>query len=353
MTAVEPIRPRHRIGIVATGGIAHRHIAGYRAMAAERGEVVAAADPNRETLDAYCDRYEIANRFTDPVAMIASGTVDVISLLTPPVVRAEVIRPAIARGVHMLVEKPFGETYRDAAAFVDAAARANVQIAVNQQLRFMPDVLMARDLIAEGTIGDIRLIAHDQMQNRTRTRGWRKDESRLEISIFSIHLLDRVRWLMGRAPVAVSATTRNWSDAVAGETFATVTIQFEGGGVGTMTSNWHALTLPECRLRIDGTEASFLSVKDAVVSDQATASIHRADGAREDHEFELADAFTTCMGASMRAFLESIDAGVPAPHSGQDNLATMAIVDAAYLSASRGGSRVEIAEITEGALASR
>jgi hypothetical protein len=35
----------------------------------------------------------------------------------------------------------------------------------------------------------------------------------------------------------------------------------------------------------------------------------------------------------------------PAAHSGRDNLETMAIVDAAYLSAARGGARIEVAEL--------
>jgi predicted dehydrogenase len=245
----------------------------------------------------------------------------------------------------MLVEKPFAENMGDALAFVEAAERGSATLAVNQSLRFMPDVMAARETIAAGEIGDIRVIAHDHFQNRTRTEGWRKDEERLEISIFSIHVLDRIRWLCGKLPEAVAAATRHWDENVRGETFTALTIQFEGGAVGTMVSNWHAPTIPECRLRVDGTGGSILSRKEAVLSDEATLTVHRLGAEAERREILLENAGAMNMGESMGCLLSAVEAGEQPHHSGRDNLQTMAIVDAAYLSAGRGGARVEIEEV--------
>jgi len=337
--------PQHRIALVGCGGIAHAHIKGYREVAAGLGEVIAGCDPNEETLNAFCDRYELPLRFTSPADLIESGEVDVIALLTPPAVRAEVILPAVERGIHLLVEKPFGENLADAVAFVEAAEKANVRLAVNQELRFMGDVLAIRKIIASGQLGDLRCIAHDQFQNRTTVRGWRAQEERLEISIFSIHLLDRIQWLAGRDPIAVTAHTRHWNPEVGGETFAALTIGFGNDLVGTMVSNWHSPGLPKCRLRVDGTRGSVLSVKEAVVADAAALTIQTGDATAEQEHLVCANAFVRAMGESMRRLLEAVDSGDDPPHSGRDNLRTMAIVDAAYLSASRGGARVEIAEV--------
>jgi predicted dehydrogenase len=277
-----------------------------------------------------------------------SGEVDVISLLTPPAVRGEVILPAVERGIHLLVEKPFAEKMADAVAFVRAAEARGVTLAVNQQFRFTRDVAAARELIASGELGEVRLVAHDQFQNRTRVPGWRAEEERLEISIFSIHILDRVRWLAGRLPEAVTAATRYWNPDVRGETFTALTIQFEGGAIGTMVSNWHSLALPECRLRVDGTAGSLLSVKPSATADECMLRVHRADGELEQRECSQPNTFRRAIGESMRQLLSAVDAGTEPPHSGRDNLQTMAIVDAAYLSASRGGERVEIAEVSPG-----
>ncbi|MDK1030972.1 MAG: Gfo/Idh/MocA family oxidoreductase, partial [Planctomycetia bacterium] len=174
---------------------------------------------------------------------------------------------------------------------------------------------------------------------------WRKDEERLEISIFSIHILDRMRWLCGRRPQAVSAVTRHWCDAVRGETFTALTIQFAGGAVGTMTSNWHSPAVPVCTLRIDGTEGSLVSSKASVVADEATLAVQRTGGELEHRDVSVDGAFVLCMGKSMKCLLDAIDSGSEPHHSGRDNLETMAIVDAAYASASRGGAAVAIEEV--------
>ncbi len=338
---------KYRIGIVGSGGIARRHTEGYRAVAGDLCEVVAACDINRRTLDDFCEAYKVPLKFTDAQDLIKSGEVDVISLLTPPAVRAEVIFPAFEQGIHVLVEKPFAEKYSDAASFVRAAEKAGVVLAVNQQLRFMPDILKARELIDSNGLGEIRFIAHDHFQNRTRTRGWRKDEERLEISIFSIHVLDRVRWLMGRPPEAVAAVTRYWDENVRGESFTALTIQFSDGRIGTMVSNWHSMNIPECRLRVDGTEGSLLSVKKSITADECTMTLHPLEGESRRYDCSRKNNFTIAMGESMKRLIEAARAETQPPHSGRDNLETMAIVDGAYLSASRGGTRVDITEVTE------
>jgi predicted dehydrogenase len=336
---------KHRIGLIGCGGIARAHIEGYRMVLGSLGEVVAGCDPNPQALDTFCAAYGVPHRFADAGELIASGEVDVISLLTPPAVRSELIFPAVERGIHLLVEKPFAEKMADAVAFVRAAEEHGVTLAVNQQFRFTRDVAAAREWIASGELGEVRLVAHDQFQNRTRVPGWRAEEERLEISIFSIHLLDRVRWLAGRPPEAVTAATRHWNSDVLGETFTSLTIQFEGGAVGTMVSNWHSITVPECRLRVDGTEGSLLSIKPSAIADLCTLTWHRTGGEIEQRDCSQPDTFRRAIGESMRQLLSATDSDTTPPHSGRDNLQTMAIVDAAYLSASRGGGRVEIAEV--------
>jgi len=335
----------YRIGIVGCGGIANRHIAGYRMVAHDLGDVVAGCDPNTETLNAYCDKYDIPNRFTNPADMIASGEVDVISLLTPPVVRHDVIFPAIEKGIHLLVEKPFGESLSDAVSFVEAAEKAGVTLAVNHQMGFMKDMVAIREVVGAGDIGDVRYIAHDEYQNRTRVRGWRSEEKRLEISIFSIHLLDRIRMLAGSPPKTVSAALRHWNPDVKGETCTSLIVQFENGTIGSMVSNWHALTLPECRLRVDGTKGSVLSHKQAILADGATLRIHRTDGELEERDCSQKEAMSMCMGESMKHLMESARRGAEPLHCGRGNLHTMQIVDAAYLSAERDGAMVEVEEI--------
>jgi predicted dehydrogenase len=143
----------------------------------------------------------------------------------------------------------------------------------------------------------------------------------------------------------VSAVTRHWDDNVCGETFTSLTIQFAGGAVGTMNSNWHSLELPECRLRIDGTGGSALSCKRAVGADEATLTVSRVGIKDQTYRFSQEKAAQRNMGQSMKELLDAVSSGRMPHHSGEDNLKTMAIVDAAYLSASQGGRFVQAEEI--------
>ncbi|MBI3945170.1 MAG: Gfo/Idh/MocA family oxidoreductase [Armatimonadetes bacterium] len=346
---------KHRIGLVATGGIARSHIRSYRLVLAERAEVVAACDPNPETLHRFCDTYGIAARYATAKEMIGSGGVDVIAVLTPPVVRREVLLPAFEAGVHVLVEKPFTESLADAVEFVQRAENAGVQLAVNQNMRFLPEIDALRAVLAEGWMGRVHLCAHDHFQRRTTVDGWRAREERLEIAIFSIHILDRLRWLLGVKPLAVSAVTRAGTpplvegDLPRGEMFTQLTVQFEGGAVGTMISSWLSRGLPECRIRVDGDGGSLLAVKPSWAAPTVALSIFREGCEPEERTVTVESASLRSYGRSMGALLDAIESGEPAVNSGRDNLHTMEIVDGAYLSAARGGALVRVADLLDSA----
>ena len=145
---------------------------------------------------------------------------------------------------------------------------------------------------------------------------------------------------------AVTQRRADWrASATTTASVTALTIQFEGGAVGAMVSSWHSPEIPDCRLRVDGAAGSILSQKETVLSDKATLTVHRLGGEAERQEILLENAATMNMGESMACLLSAVEGSGQTHHSGRDNLWTMAIVDAAYLSASRGGARVEIEEV--------
>lgn len=336
----------YRIGLVGTGGIARGHFAGYQAVLGDRAKVVAGCDPNKETLDAYCDERNISLRFTDSRSLLDSGEVDVIVLLTPPEVRAEYIYPALEQGLHVLVEKPFGNTYAECLGYVEAAERSRATLAVSQNLRFYPDIEWAHDTVSRGELGELTFIAHDHFQWRMQTKGWRREQERLEIAIFSIHILDRIRWIAGLAPDRMSAVTRkSWQeDAPRGEVFTDLRIEFENGALGRMTSSWYARE-EENKLRVDGKSASLVTSRTSATASDACGSMTYQDGQSRTESFFREDAGQKAFGYSLKHLLDAIDGGREPIHSGRDNLQTMTIVDGAYLSAKRSGEPVTAEEV--------
>lgn len=336
----------YRIGLVGTGGVANIHFKGYKEILNERAIVTAGCDPNPSALAAFCDGRNIPHRFSDPGSLINSGEVDILVLLTPPAVRAEYIYPALEKGLHVLVEKPFGNTYKECLGYVEAARKSNARLAVSQNLRFYPDIEWAQEKVAAGELGKINYIASDHYQWRMQTGGWRKDEQRLEIAIFSIHILDRMRWVAGLIPKTISALTRSsWlPDSPRGEIFTDLRIEFEGGCIGHMTSSWYS-RIQESRLRVDGTLGSLTTTRPDAVHDKAQGVIEVEGKGMERHDFNRARAVDKAFGYSLKHLIDAIDEGREPIHSGQDNLQTMTIVDGAYLSAERGGKPVTAEEI--------
>ena len=144
--------------IGVSGGRAHGHADAYRHI--KRGQLVAASARNREALDAFADKYEVPERYTDYQEMLAKEKPDLVQVSTPPDARLEIFEAALAAGVPaLLVEKPLAiqaEDYLAIKAF--AAGNPEIKIAINHQLHFHPRRQQLQRLVADGAVGDIRFI---------------------------------------------------------------------------------------------------------------------------------------------------------------------------------------------------
>lgn len=339
---------RLRVGLVGAGWVAHQHLAGYRSVASDVIDVTALCDPREEVLSDVADRFGVPRRFTRAQALIESGEVDALVLLTPPGVRHEIIEPALAASLPLLIEKPFAGSGADAVGFVEAAESAGVTLAVSQNFRWFPEYQWLDDRLRTADAGTIEYLEARSFQDRPQARGvWRAQERKLEMAIYSVHLIDRLHWLARREPVSVSAVTRRGRDeSLEGEQFTTLTVEFEGGVVARMTSSWKSLGLPLQDARVDTSRGSLRVTRERPMEGAAEATADLG-GVVETQAFDddVRDPrMARSYGLSGREFAEAVLAGRQPSHSGRDNLRTMGIMEAAYLSAARGGAPVAVEE---------
>jgi predicted dehydrogenase len=120
-------------------------------------EIVAVADPSTE-------RARLVGRilglpksacYEDPLQLLERSDIDSVSIATPPNVRVELVQQTAAAGKHVICEKPLATTLADADAMLQACATAGVNFAVYHNYLYFPETLLARRLIAEGTIGEV------------------------------------------------------------------------------------------------------------------------------------------------------------------------------------------------------
>ena len=114
---------------------------------------------------------------------------------------------ALPDGAPVLMQKPFGENLDQAGALLSLCHRKRFRAAVNFQLRYAPCVLAARDLIAQGVIGEL----HDIEVRVTIDMPWQlwtflEGLPRVEILYHSIHYVDLIRSFFGE-PRGVYAKT--------------------------------------------------------------------------------------------------------------------------------------------------
>ncbi|MBF4584163.1 Gfo/Idh/MocA family oxidoreductase [Curtobacterium sp. VKM Ac-2865] len=144
-----------RWGVIGTGGIARTFVGDCTAA----GVVfTAVGSRTQESAESFAAEYGIPRAHGSYADLVADDEVDAVYVATPHSRHAEDALLAIAAGKHVLVEKAFTITADEARAVVDAARRADVAVMEAMWTRFLPQMTMIRELIAEGRIGRPRLV---------------------------------------------------------------------------------------------------------------------------------------------------------------------------------------------------
>lgn len=204
-----------RIGIIGTGGIADAHIGGYLAFP-EECEITALADvvSGKAAQKAEAFALEGVTAFDDPVAMISSGLVDLVSIATPPSTHAALAITALDAGVHVLVEKPMAPSLEECDAMLAAQERSGRVLSVVAQNRFRDDMATLKDVVDSGLLGAISHVRVDSAWWRGLPyydlwwRGtWEKEGGGCTLN-HAIHHIDLLLWLLGN-PTEVTAMLAN------------------------------------------------------------------------------------------------------------------------------------------------
>ncbi|CAN5265255.1 Gfo/Idh/MocA family oxidoreductase [soil metagenome] len=113
---------------------------------------------NAEAVSIAAARWGWSTSATDWRAVIARDDIDIVDIVTPGDFHAVIAIAALDAGKHVLCEKPLANTLIEAQAMAAAAKRAatkGVFAMLGHTYRRVPAVTFARDLIADGAVGDI------------------------------------------------------------------------------------------------------------------------------------------------------------------------------------------------------
>jgi predicted dehydrogenase len=180
------------------------------------------------------DSFGIAEVHTDLDTMLGQVEPDVVTVATPPAVHAEMTLAAIARGSHVLCDKPIATNAADGARMVEAADEAGIKHATGFVWRNDPAVLKLRSLVAEHAVGDVvEVHARCALGAPILPMTWmyEADAGGGALMQHGGHVIDRIRWILGQEFAEVSGELlRDVKEAEVGPRFHNVMDAFGWGG---------------------------------------------------------------------------------------------------------------------------
>ncbi|MCL2517015.1 MAG: Gfo/Idh/MocA family oxidoreductase [Oscillospiraceae bacterium] len=143
-----------RIGIIGTGGIAGAHINCYKQMADV--EIVGGADIIPGKAREYLDRngFENAEDFESADELLKLG-LDAVSVCTYNSTHAECAVKALEAGCHVLLEKPMCLTIRQAIDIVRAEQKSGKSVSIGFQPRYGKNFQKVKEIISSGALGEV------------------------------------------------------------------------------------------------------------------------------------------------------------------------------------------------------
>ena len=118
----------------------------------------AVCDVDEIGLRQLAQEYEVGTIYTRYDEVLADPEIDVVDLVVPPFLHAEMAIAAAQAGKHIYVEKPMAQSRGQALDMIREAAAGAVRLMVGESYYFHAPHRLARNLIRQDEIGEVRQI---------------------------------------------------------------------------------------------------------------------------------------------------------------------------------------------------
>ncbi|WP_170436497.1 Gfo/Idh/MocA family protein [Ruegeria arenilitoris] len=261
---------RIRLGMVGGGNDAF--IGGVHRIAArldDRFELVAGALSSTPEKSIESGRalglervYEDFKQMAIREARLKSG-IEAVSIVTPNHVHYAAAREFLKRGIHVICDKPLTSTLADAKKLIKAAESANALFILTHNYTGYPMVRQAREMVANGDIGKIRVVQVEYPQDWLteqqdfKQAEWRTDPERSgaggSTGDIGTHAYNLACFVTGLRAESLAADLQAFVPGRQVDDNAHVLLRFEGGARGML---WSSQVAPgnenALRLRVYG-----------------------------------------------------------------------------------------------------
>jgi predicted dehydrogenase len=186
--------------------------AGHVAELPLRPEMTVVVGRHADSVAAAADRLGWQESATDWRQVIERPDIDLVDICTPGDTHAEIAAAALAAGKHVLCEKPMANTVAEAESMAAAAEAASGQQAmVGFTYRRTPAVALAQQMVADGTIGTVRQVRaqylQDWLSDENSPLTWRMDKEKAgsgALGDIGAHIIDAIEFVTGQKLTGVA-----------------------------------------------------------------------------------------------------------------------------------------------------
>lgn len=179
-------------------------------------------------------------------ARLKSG-IEAVAIVTPNHVHYPVAREFLKRGIHVICDKPMTSTLGDAKKLVQAVERSGALFVLTHNYSGYPMVRQARDMVATGELGEIRLVQVEYPQDwlteplDIKQAEWRTDPARSGaggcIGDIGTHAYNLACFVSGLELEALAADLQAFVPGRQLDDNAHVLLRWKGGARGMLWSS--------------------------------------------------------------------------------------------------------------------
>ena len=321
-----------KVGLLGAGRIAGVHAT---AISSHPGStLVAVSDINADAAAKLAAQYGAEARTTD--AILADPAIDAVLIATSTDTHSDLIERATGVGKAVLCEKPVDLSLARAQACLKVAAKNGKPVMIGFNRRFDPNFAALKAALDRGEIGKPEMLSITSFDPAPPPVAYIKVSGGLFRDMM-IHDFDMANFLMGAAPVTVSAVGTCLVDPAIGAAgdvdTAVVTLTYADGRLAVIRNSRRAVYGYDQRVELLGSEG-LLQAQNMLEHTVVKSTAAGVTGAKPTWFF--LERYMPAYAAEWAAFVAAVGTGSALPVTLDDGVAALAMAEAATRSAQSG-----------------
>jgi myo-inositol 2-dehydrogenase/D-chiro-inositol 1-dehydrogenase len=321
-----------KVGLLGAGRIAGVHAT---AISSHPGStLVAVSDINADAAAKLAAQYGAEARTTD--AILADPAIDAVLIATSTDTHSDLIERATGAGKAVLCEKPVDLSLARAQACLKVAAKNGKPVMIGFNRRFDPNFAALKAALDRGEIGKPEMLSITSFDPAPPPVAYIKVSGGLFRDMM-IHDFDMASFLMGAAPVTVSAVGTCLVDPAIGAAgdvdTAVVTLTYADGRLAVIRNSRRAVYGYDQRVELLGSEG-LLQAQNMLEHTVVKSTAAGVTGAKPTWFF--LERYIPAYAAEWAAFVAAVGTGSALPVTLDDGVAALAMAEAATRSAQSG-----------------